>query len=278
MNLSMVAANTLIGSAIFSSLGSSPESEALRYIAGILSCFVAILSAVKMQLNYDGRAEAHHNAQRSWSRVKRKMEVLFEVRGLPLVDNQGSMHKEWQLAVSEWEQLEADSPHVSDKYIHDARAILYSNSKARARAPSRKKNAGPHRLINRLSGYAPSGGALSSGPASAAASCAASELPSRLVSPRQKEGQEPAYCAYATHCVARPALIRRSSAPDATYSSRCNDPPTASDLGGTGRGRRAPSPMHPPTDLGPLQDLLSSRIIVELSEPTNSDSCRLCEV
>ena len=146
LNVALVAANTVIGSAIFSSLSDGEYSSVFRIGAGVLSMFVAVMSAVKIQLNYDGRAESHHNAKRGYARVKHTMETLYEVRAVPLVikaalagaSHSLDLHPDWRKAVDDWEKLESDSPHVPEEYFNaaDKRYSGYRSKTDRKVAPA----------------------------------------------------------------------------------------------------------------------------------------------
>ena len=65
MNVLIVSLNAIIGSAVFTSLADSQASYPLRCFAGVISMVVAVIAAVKSELNFDGlheqhRVRAHH--------------------------------------------------------------------------------------------------------------------------------------------------------------------------------------------------------------------------
>lgn len=74
LNVLLVALNAVVSSAIFTSLQESSYSAAVRFLAGVLSLSVAVLTAIKSQLKYDELAEAHRNAQRGFEKVRHRME------------------------------------------------------------------------------------------------------------------------------------------------------------------------------------------------------------
>ena len=124
VNVILVALNTIIGSAIFSSLDDAGDGDVnykvpLRTAAGVLSMLVAVLSAVSFQLNYNGRADAHKSMKRLLGRIKHRMEILVEVRSVPLVKCD-RLDDEWSAVIKDWEDLEADAPHVSADWLREA--------------------------------------------------------------------------------------------------------------------------------------------------------------
>ena len=128
LNVTLVALNTIIGSAVFSSLADDGDGDvsyklALRTAAGVLSMVVAVLSAVSIQLNYNGRADAHKSMKRLLGRIKHRMEILVEVRGVPLV-NGDRLNDEWRAVIKDWEDLEADAPHLPADWLALAQAQI----------------------------------------------------------------------------------------------------------------------------------------------------------
>ena len=128
MNVTLVALNTIIGSAVFSSLADDDDGDVsyklpLRTAAGVLSMVVAVLSAVSIQLNYNGRADAHKSMKRLLGRIKHRMEILVEVRGVPLV-NGDRLNDEWRAVIKDWEDLEADAPHLPADWLALAQADI----------------------------------------------------------------------------------------------------------------------------------------------------------
>jgi hypothetical protein len=137
LNITRVILNAIVSSAIFTSIGdSSSDTESDRqYIlqigAGSLSILVAILTAVSSALDYEGRREAHSNAKRSFAKIKHQMEMLLFIKQTPLVVSSDTepnendwyqsqetprilldMNPEWTKIVTDWEQVDADSPDV----------------------------------------------------------------------------------------------------------------------------------------------------------------------
>ena len=134
VNVILVALNTIIGSAVFSSLADDGDGDVnyklpLRTAAGVLSMAVAVLSAVSMQLNYSGRADAHKSMKRLLGRIKHRMEILIEVRSVPLVNN-NTLNDEWRAVIKDWEDLEADAPHVSPDWLEQAQVKIDKQSYA----------------------------------------------------------------------------------------------------------------------------------------------------
>ena len=144
LNVTLVALNTIIGSAVFSSLADDDDGDvsyklALRTAAGVLSMVVAVLSAVSIQLNYNGRADAHKSMKRLLGRIKHRMEILVEVRGVPLV-NGDRLNDEWRAVIKDWEDLEADAPHLPADWLALAQAQIDKQDGQGSKEPNSEPN------------------------------------------------------------------------------------------------------------------------------------------
>lgn len=146
LNVTRVIFNSIVSSAIFTSIGNGGDNNdftgsssvssfdshyALQIGAGTLSIIVAILTAVSSALDYEGRKEAHSNAKRAFSKIKHQMEILLFIKQTPLVTKSKiqpmlsewydelevprklfDMNDEWAKVVADWEQVDMDSPDV----------------------------------------------------------------------------------------------------------------------------------------------------------------------
>jgi len=168
LNVTRVVFNSIVSSAIFTSIGDSGGDDidytgsnsvmsginsqyALQIGAGTLSIIVAILTAVSSALDYEGRKEAHSNAKKAFSKIKHQMEILLFIKQTPLVTPSRiqpmeyelydevevprkifDMNKEWAKVVADWEQVDMDSPDVpgelKKKYSENQPSLINSLS------------------------------------------------------------------------------------------------------------------------------------------------------
>lgn len=120
LNVVIVALNAMIGSAIFSSLADSKMSFWLRSFAGAVSMIVAVIAAVKSELNFDGLHEQHRMAFRGYDRLKQKLETFRQVRFVSPVSDDGQLNAEWADFLEEVNTHNTDAPTIPE----DVRAEL----------------------------------------------------------------------------------------------------------------------------------------------------------
>ena len=165
LNVTRVIFNSIVSSAIFTSIGDGGSDKndftgsssissfnshyALQIGAGSLSIIVAILTAISSALDYEGRKEAHSNAKRAFSKIKHQMEILLFIKQTPLVTTSKiqpmvsewydelefprklfDMNEEWAKVVADWEQVDMDSPDVpgdlKNKFSENQTSIIDS--------------------------------------------------------------------------------------------------------------------------------------------------------
>merc|ERR1712064_261503 len=94
--------------------------DVLRFVAGIVSMFLAVLSALRATLDYESLYARHRLASLRYVKVRRKIEDLIEIRKLPLENwskdgTQCELHKEWAGILHEMDDIEQQSPIVRDE-------------------------------------------------------------------------------------------------------------------------------------------------------------------
>ena len=114
LNVIIVAMNAVIGSAVFASLLDSAVSYPLRIGAGMFSMIVAIVAAVKSELNFDGLHEQHRLAHRGYDRLKQKLETNRTVRFVPPLSANGELHSDWAEIQEEVSTLNSDAPTIPE--------------------------------------------------------------------------------------------------------------------------------------------------------------------
>ena len=114
-NVICAIGNTVIASAIFTAVGADGSSYKtwVEIAAGLISVVVAVLHAIKLQLDYDSRAEKHAGARRGYARTKHAMEMLLHIRQCRMVTATGETHPDWSKVIEAWEAVEADAPAIS---------------------------------------------------------------------------------------------------------------------------------------------------------------------
>lgn len=114
LNVVTVALNAMVGSAIFSSLADSEASFYLRSLAGCFSMVVAVIAAVKSELNFDGLHEQHRMAHRGYDRLKQKLETFRQVRFISPVSDDGELNEEWAMFLEEVNTQNNDAPTIPE--------------------------------------------------------------------------------------------------------------------------------------------------------------------
>ena len=115
LNVTILALNAILGSAIFGTLRCDGEyAEPIRMATGALSVVIAVLTAIQQALDYRKRGEDHSNAQKQYAKIKQRMELLDEVRHVPVVDIETTeMNSEWCALLEDWATVKQDAPNVS---------------------------------------------------------------------------------------------------------------------------------------------------------------------
>jgi hypothetical protein len=74
LGIAVVVLSSVVGTAIFASLQSSPDTR-LRILTGLLSVTAAVLSTLQMFLRYGDLADKHHVAAQAYGTLRRKLEL-----------------------------------------------------------------------------------------------------------------------------------------------------------------------------------------------------------
>lgn len=109
--------SVVIGTSIFSNLGSSKNQEVL-VAAGIVSMIAAVLSGIQTFLNYPELAVRHHSAGCKYGELRRRIEELIVIAKDP-----GELEEAIAEIRREWNSLDNESPEIPQKYHDEALKI-----------------------------------------------------------------------------------------------------------------------------------------------------------
>ena len=104
--------------------GKNEAGDAFNLTTGILSVTVTVLAALASRLKLGELSDAHKHSKLAFVRLKRRMDMLRDVRKLPLVNppgcedrdahlQEGDVHPDWKEFISIWEDVASDAPFVS---------------------------------------------------------------------------------------------------------------------------------------------------------------------
>ena len=131
LSIMIIVLNACVSGLVFlnpDSMGESASEATLRhvlkYTTGIVSTIVTVLAAVNSKLKWGELSEGHEAAKKAFVRLKRRMDMLRDVRKLPLVNPpdcherdiqlvEGEVHPEWKDFLRTWEETAGDAPAVS---------------------------------------------------------------------------------------------------------------------------------------------------------------------
>lgn len=106
-----VVLSTLVGTAVFASLGRFADDNALlwaKITIGLLSVIAAVLVSLQTFLRYAEQAENHKNAGAKYAHIKHKLEMLTVLT--PESDDQ--FRAELDTIELEWNKIREESPNI----------------------------------------------------------------------------------------------------------------------------------------------------------------------
>ncbi|MFF6949737.1 DUF4231 domain-containing protein [Streptomyces iakyrus] len=108
LSVASLAISTVVGTAIFASLSSSPAAG-WKIVAGLLSLAAAVLSSLQFFMRYAERADTHHRAARQLGRLRHRVETVLAA---------GKPEEEMESLASEWDDLQEHVPVVPPGIYH----------------------------------------------------------------------------------------------------------------------------------------------------------------
>lgn len=106
LGLPAIALSTIVGTAVFSSLGKSADVK-LQIMVGLLSVLAAVLTGLQTFLRYGELGEKHRLAGARFANLKHRIELLMTQPDGPEVASQLAKIEE------AWAQLREESPSLS---------------------------------------------------------------------------------------------------------------------------------------------------------------------
>lgn len=115
-----IIANTVVGTAIFATISQQPTVP-VQIIAGLLSLSAGVFAALQTFFKHSERAEKHRLAAANYSSIFRKID-LIKLRINLKADSKYEkvLLSELQSVMEQLDQLDKESPDVSDKFYDQA--------------------------------------------------------------------------------------------------------------------------------------------------------------
>lgn len=114
LGVGVVVLSTIVGTAIFSTLESSP-SDPVRIVAGLASVGAGVLAALQTFLGLEQRAAKHREAAAEYGKLRRELEA-----GVAFPDGSTTLTKLLLDVRRRWDALDATAPVVSRRLYRDA--------------------------------------------------------------------------------------------------------------------------------------------------------------
>lgn len=109
-----VVLSTIVGTAVFASLGRFVDEAALlwpKIAVGLLSVVAAVLVSLQTFLRYSEQAESHKTAGAKYAHLKHKLEMLAAIPP----ENDAQLKNELEAIEAEWEKVREESPNLPTK-------------------------------------------------------------------------------------------------------------------------------------------------------------------
>lgn len=124
LGVAVVVLSTVVGTAIFSTLESSP-STAVKIVAGLASVSAGVLAALQTFLGFEQRAARHRETAAAYGALRRELEAAQAVGGdESLAALLGDLR-------SRWDALDANAPETSPRLYRRAVAEVVPPGGAR---------------------------------------------------------------------------------------------------------------------------------------------------
>ncbi len=122
LGVPVVIVSTIVGTAVFSTLESAPETW-MQIVTGLLSITAAILAALQTFLRYGDLAEQHKIVSVRYGKLRRKLD-LYTSLNKPKHDEE-FLHQFRQ----EWDEVDVDAPQIPKKIYTECANKVISASK-----------------------------------------------------------------------------------------------------------------------------------------------------
>jgi len=123
LGIPVVILTTFVGTAVFASVGKTPQHPAVPIVTGVLSVLAAILSSLQTFLGHSSNAERHKSAAVKYGMLRRELEQFLEDS-----DESSQILKEFMENFrARWDQVDQESLVVSEKIHDEAVRILERN-------------------------------------------------------------------------------------------------------------------------------------------------------
>lgn len=109
-----VILSTVVGTAVFASLGQFADEEKLlgpKIVVGLLSVTAAVLVGLQTFLRYSEQAESHKTAGAKYAHLKHRLEMLAVMPP----NNDDKLKTDLDAIETEWEKVREDSPNIPTK-------------------------------------------------------------------------------------------------------------------------------------------------------------------
>jgi hypothetical protein len=114
LSIAALVASTIVGTSLFTDVN-SPLSSGWKIAAGVLSLIAAVLSAIQGSLKFGEQATLHRTATQRYGTLRREVEELIAD-----ASTGSTITREIMTDVRKrWDEIDGDSPNVSQK-LHDA--------------------------------------------------------------------------------------------------------------------------------------------------------------
>lgn len=114
LGIPAVVLSTIVGTAVFASLGKFVDEAALlwpKIVVGLLSVTAAVLVSLQTFLRFSEQAESHKTAGAKYAHLKHKLEMLAVMPP----ESDDKLKAELDLIETEWEKVREDSPNIPTK-------------------------------------------------------------------------------------------------------------------------------------------------------------------
>ena len=129
LGIAVVVLSTIVGTAIFSTLESSP-STTVKIVAGLASVGAAVLAALQTFLGLEQRAAKHREVAAAYGTLRRELET-----GMALAATGPKPSELLDGVRTRWDALDATAPATSNRvYEHATRAVVGSRDGSPPRA------------------------------------------------------------------------------------------------------------------------------------------------
>ena len=119
LGVAVVVLSTIVGTAIFSTLESSP-STAVKIVAGLASVGAGVLAALQTFLGFDQRAAKHREVAAAYGTLRRELET-----GMAFPDESAELSELMNAVRTRWDAIDAKAPAISRRtYEAATRAVV----------------------------------------------------------------------------------------------------------------------------------------------------------